>query len=391
MLKKRSALTMLSAMVCAIHSLSANPMNQEDPQRSYLYTSYPVKDSVGLQLNLGIIYEQMRVGNAVAAESVIETDTLHIPSVPQDFINYNGVNQRFNFDMAVGLKAGVAYFFEPDGWLLSANVEWLSAQTTYAQQYDGITRYFPTDYPAVFSNVTAEFPLDFQAVNANFNIDYYLLDVVLSNGSYFSGAFTFEPFGGIQTSWINYYTYKQFSRDSNNSAQTNANTNGMLPANRSWVKLTNINFWGCGPEFGLNANYYLVKGFSVYSTLQLAILLGQTTLGDSTGIVENNPSTPTFQYMGDTNNLMSPTTRAILGLQYDANMCNDTQHLKIRAGFDTRFYFNQHPVVRYENQFLYDRNVTSNELYQYEITRPRIEENNTFSMVGLIVDVTYDF
>ena len=72
-------------------------------------------------------------------------------------------------------------------------------------------------------------------------------------------------------------------------------------------------------------------------------------------------------------------------------MFNDTQHLKIRAGFDTRFYFNQHPVVRYENQYLDSRNVNSNELYQYEITRPRIEENNTFSMVGLIVDVTYDF
>lgn len=293
-------------------------------------------------------------------------------------MNFTYKTIRFGFDVDAGLKIGAGYYFENDDWLLSANFEWLRSQANFNVDANLPIYYRPYGYSTVaISAADADYTIYFQDVDASLDVDYYLLDVILAKGSYFSGSFTLEPYAGIQTSWISYYTNNFFR---NNQAGSDDD----FPEKSSWSSVTNVNFWGIGPEIGFNSSYYIMGGWSIYSTMNLAILFGQTKFLNMNGIVTILVD-PTYNHTSDQNNVLCSTARTILGLQYDKDTYCDKQHLRLRIGFDARYILNQFPVVNYEAQHPY----TSGSAFMF--TAPNIQENNTFGMVGLILDLAYDF
>ena len=394
MFKKRRALTMLSVMVFAINSLSANSIKPNGCKGPNLCSSYPILDSCGWQFDVGLLYQQMRVSGAEIANAVVQKNIGTIPVVAQDYVNFSNTNVLFGFNVDAGLKIGAGYYFENDDWLFLANFEWLRSTASFDGEFAPPGIYLPSEYQTVYATVSAKKPVAFQEVAASLDVDYFLLDVVLAKGSYFSGSFTFEPFSGIQSSWVSYYTQKSFSHDYHNTNQEDNNDDGWLSSSQFWSSTTNVNFWGVGPEVGFNASYYMMGGWSIYSTMNAAVLFGQTTLFNANGIV-NTTVPPTFNHASDSDNVVCPATRAILGLQYDKDTYCDRQHVRIRVGFDARYIFNQYPTVNYSQEYVYNniqQTVSQTPLtYRYTQARPNFEDNNGFGMVGLILDVAYDF
>jgi len=374
-------------------TLSAEGVKPDGCKGSNLCSSYPVVDSCNLQFDAGLLYQQMRVSGAEIANAVTERNTDTIPVVSENYVNFTNTNIRFGFDVGAGLKLGAGYYLKNDGLLFLANFEWLRSTASFDGEFSPTIIYLPSGYQSVYATTDAHDIVRFQEVAASLDVDYFLLDVVLAKGSYFSGSFTFEPFSGIQSSWISYYTNKSFSNDANNINDEPNNSGGWLSHSQMWVYLTNVNFWGVGPEIGFNASYSMMGGWSIYSTMNAAVIFGQTALFNANGIV-NTDSEPTFNHASDSDSVVCPTTRAILGLQYDKNSYCNKRHVKVRLGFDARYIFNQYPTVNYSQEYLYNIGVLMTSppsIDTYTQARPNFEENMGFGMVGLIFDVALDF
>ena len=369
----RAKSTTFLAIFCA-SSLFADTLKPNGCKGPNLCSSYPLTDGCSWQFDVGLLYQQMRISAAEVATAVILRDNGHIPPDAQAFVNITNSNVRFEFDVDAGLKLGVGRYFENNSWLFLANFEWLRSQANFSTIAHPPVHYLPSEFQTVWAENGSSTLINFQEVDASLAVDYFLLDVVLAKGSYFADPFSFEPFGGIQSTWLSYNTEKLFSDDAKSH----------LPANSAFSFITNVNFWGVGPEIGLNSAYYMMGGWSIYTTMNLAVLFGQTTLFNMNGIVTTLVD-PTFNNTSDQNNVLCPTARTILGLQYERNIYCDKQHIRMRLGFDARYIFNQFPVVNYLAQYTY------NHSYQPVFTAPSFEENNSFGMVGLILDVAYDF
>jgi hypothetical protein len=375
--RNQSKATTFLAIFC-VSSLFADTLKPNGCKGPNLCSSYPLTDGCSWQFDVGLLYQQMRVSSGQIATAVVERNYSEIPIGAQDYVNFTNNILRFGFDVDPGLKIGAGFYFEQEKWFLSANFEWLRSQATFTVDASPPIYYRPYGYPSVSVSVTdQDYPISFQDIDASLSVDYFLLDVCLAKGSYFSNSFTFEPFAGVQSSWISYYTKNLFTND--------LNTDGsILPEDSAWSFITKVNFWGVGPEIGLNSSYYMFGGWSVYSMMNAAAIFGQTNFLNMNGIVTLIVD-PTYNHTSDQNNVICPTARAILGLQYDKNTYCDKQHLRLRLGFDARYVLNQFPVVNYEGQFPY----TSGNTFMF--TAPIIQENNAFGMVGLILDIAYDF
>ncbi len=335
-----------------------------------LCTSYPIIEGSGGYLEVGVLAQQMRVSNTDFA-FVIQNGS--VPYTDQDpYESVNMLRPRFNVD--AGLRVSTGYYFDEDGWVLKGAFEWLWSRGVlgFKSNYQNEATVRPTHIPRIFyENIH---PTKFLELDATLEVQYFLLDLFLARGSYFSGHFTFEPFAGIKSSWIYYHSKERYLNDQALH----------VPTNTSWLRKADSSFWGTGPMIGLNGNYYFNQYWSLFSMGDFSVLLGESSVSNITGFVTMQSTPNTFR-VKDTNLVLSPTLRAILGFQYEKDVFDQTQHFTIKAGFDGRVYFNQYPIVDRPASALLN---TSRLDLGYEA---EIIENGSFGMTGFIFMVGWDF
>ncbi len=370
MLRSKSVGALMGAMVISLASLSADVVHPNGCKGPTLCTSSPVIDNCGWSFDVGLILEQMRISNTDVAYHFRDggAGTAANPTVSEQMIN-------LDFDLEPGLRVGVGYMMDHDDWMLRADFEWLYSKGSFNNTID-TGAYFPTHTVSLFSLDTSVEP-SFQTIKSSLEVDYFLLDVYLSRGSYLSGKFSYEPFAGIKASWINYKGSRAFS---------NARSTAVLAANTSWLNRSNIDFWGVGPLIGMNGNYHVCAGWSGFSSANFAVLFGESHVKDYIGFVT------TESYPGDylaraAQVVLCPTLRTIIGVQYDKDMFCETQHFMFRAGFDGRYYFNQYPIIERTARKKREGNNANEAL----TNGPNTIENGSWGMLGLILDVGYDF
>ncbi len=360
MLKKEKIAGIFGAMLVALSFLSAEDVKPNGCKGPSLCTDLPLEESCGFYFNVGLIYEQMRISNTTVA---FEHTKSSVGTVSSPIRLNNMLN--LNFGMEPGFKFGVGYEHGHDDWQANASFEWLRSSASLAKEVTAPT-YLSSAY------TTEQLPYD--ELNATLDVDYFLLDVYLSRGSFISKKYSFEPFAGFKASWIYYDT---------NTAFTHAPALGTLPG-ESTLFVSDVDFWGVGPMIGLNGNYHMCAGWSVFALSDFSILLGESALNYYDGIVSTE-SLPGQEQVVTTLIVASPTMRAVVGLQYEKYVMCDNQHLTLRAGFDARVYFNQYPVVNITDSAIY--NGTVNIAYFH----PTIINNNSFSMIGLLLDLGWSF
>ncbi len=335
-----------------------------------LCTSYPIIEGSGGYLEAGLLVQQMRVSNTDVAYVIQYGPT---PSTEEN--PYTSVNMlRPGFNVDAGLRVSVGYYFDADDWVLKGAFEWLWSRGVLGFKSGGrhVETVRPTHIPHVYYETTHS--TEFLELDTTLEIQYFLLDIFLARGSYFSGHFSYEPFAGLKSSWVYYHSKERYLND------------GALhvPTNTSWLRTADTTFWGTGPMIGLNGNYYLNQNWSLFSMGDFSVLLGESRVTNSTGFVTTQ-ATPTNFRVNDANFVLCPTTRAVLGLQYESDAYEQTQHFTIKAGFDGRYYFNQYPIVDRPASALLS---TTNEELIYGA---QIIDNGSFGMIGFIFMVGWDF
>ena len=359
--------------------LSADTIKPNGCKGPTLCDSSPIIEGCGWHIDIGVIIEQMRISNSAMYYSHADGS-----STAPTWDNPTRIDRVVNtdFDMDAGIRVGVGYnAAEHDDWNVNVDFEWISGIGSASSSSSGVSSqaqatesYRPLNHPTVFRD--ADTLLAFYEANASLSVDYYLLDVALSRGSYFSDRFSFEPFAGLKAAWINYNSSLRLMND--------LNTSDDLLTTESWLRRSVVEFWGVGPMVGMHANHHLFVGWSIFASSNFAVLFGEANMADGTGIVTIEKY-PHSQKVKDLITVLCPTIRTIIGLQYDMDFFKETQHLKFRAGFDARYYFNQYPVADRQTDRI--NTVDDPALDSYA----NITENNSFGMVGLILDLGWDY
>jgi len=354
MLKNEKMAKLLGVMLITLGYGFAGDVKLNGCKGPSLCADLPLKENCGFYFNVGLIYEQMRVSNTLVAFKQHvgpEDGTSWDPTY--DYTMYN-----YGFGMEPGFKFAMGYEPGHDDWSLKTSFEWLRSQGTFGEENTTANL-----LEAYFNNSD-----NYKNINATLDIDYFLLDVYLARGSYISNKFALEPLVGIKASWIYYDKNATFASSTS------------LTTRESFLIVANTNFWGVGPMVGLNSTYQMSAGWSIFSLSDLSLLLGQNKLVNYRGVVTTQ-TVPGESKVTTTNEVICPTVRAVLGVQYERYVMCDAQHLVLRAGFDARYYFNQYPVT----YMLQSRSSPT------ASQTPSIIENGSFGMVGLLLDLGWSF
>ena len=214
--------------------MSADDIKPNGCKGPSLCTDLPLEESCGFYFNVGLIYEQMSISDTTVAFIEVtgpNSGTAASPSIDHTLLN-------LNFGMEPGFRFGVGYEHGHDDWQVNTSFEWLRSYGTLNEEVTD-----PTFIRPYFDDLDG-FPHN---ADDMLNVDYFLLDVYLSRGSYISEKYSFEPIAGFKATWIYYDNSLRFSDDAH------------YDAGQSYLFTSVVDFWGIGPMIGLNGNYCLIS------------------------------------------------------------------------------------------------------------------------------------
>ena len=328
--------------------------------------AYPEIDSNHFHFDIGFLVEQMRITGTDYAMDMDNTYN-QLPHAATSML-------RPEFDLEWGITCGFGYHFTHDDWFLAANFDWLrskgksNATSKYSRQIVPINVW---KYQMISGSTDVTY---FNSANSTLTADYFNLDVDLNKGVFLTGCFSFEPHAGLQVSWIYY---------DQNTTFTDGPSGTGYQSYDGLKREQDTNFWGIGPQFGLDSMWYLAEGFSFFADNSIALLFGQAKVSDDVSFQAN--ITTFHTNVKDNHDVMSPAARSVLGFRYDKDVYCDKQHISLKVGLDTRYYWNQF------NQIDCYGEASANGAQYYSYPAFRAVEDGSFGTVGLIVDFGWDF
>ncbi len=232
-----------------------------------------------------------------------------------------------HFEWDWGWRFGAGYNIPRDGWDLS--LTWTHIEN-HAQ---GKTR-AGNEFLDIVWSVAAYHVASPTAAHAHWDIHLDQIDFDLGRQFYVGRHLTLHPKAGLRSAWI----FQDY--DVNWAGQPGTEKNDLKNK-----------YWGFGFFAGMDSNWMLGRGFSLFGNAGLAVLLGFFDV-DQHG---------TFN--GTTNSKISESFRSgrpildlDLGLKWAKKVYNDRFAIAFKVGYEYHLYFNQ-------NQFLLSNGNDSFELF----------------------------
>ncbi len=225
----------------------------------------------------------------------------------------------------VGFRAGVGYNTPHDGWDLS--LTWLrftdngrKSFHAHGDEFVLPSRIHPDD------NILNGNSPGATRMKSNWRMRLDQLDLDLGREFFVSKWLTVRPHFGMRTDWI----HQSLEVDYKNFIQ-------IAQPNKSEVELKD-RWWGIGLEGGLDTQWGLGGGWSLFGDLSAAILYGFHDMDYKT---KDSPSGQKYVDMDDTYRVSHPILDIEMGLRWDNMFCNDRYHLGLQVGWEHHIYFSQ--------------------------------------------------
>jgi hypothetical protein len=286
----------------------------ESPARMNTAVRPPLKDALNLWVN----------GEALLWQATEENLTY----VYQTDLSGNTDLHTVDFQWDWGFRVSAGYNAPRDGWDLSlmwthmendasgsqkAHLDEVEVGSLpYLQAAWGINSFSPP--PGILVRASAHWTTHLEQVDFALGREYYV-------GRYL----TVHPHGGLRADWI-YQSYKV-----NYTPSTFYNPQHFRMANK---------FFGFGFFGGLDSNWLLGKGFSLYGMADYAILLGFFDVGQK--VTQLDPT------LGPTKGTLDSSFRCGrsvldlgLGLKWNRLFHHDTWGLTLKAGYEYHLFFDQ--------------------------------------------------
>lgn len=328
-------------------------------------------DGEGWFLLFGPIYEHPRVGGTEFAYTTQQTTT------PFSFLPQKGSTKDIDFKWAWGIRAGVGYNFDYDGWDLQALYQWLSSNGN--KQVDvGLLGYVvplkgTTSIVANCSNFTANDTYLAKFAKSQFAFNHHSIVLQLGRSYFVSSLLSLRPFFGFRATYLN---LQQLVRFMGGESSIIGNIVG-LGVNTVTVADTS-RLWGLGPRAGVNTDWFLASGFSIFGNASFSLLYGWFDVNHREKF-SLCPSSNRIKLLANEHRYL-PATQLQLGLKYSKYFDSKHQKLEVSLGYDSLYYWRANQMLKV-NEFAFTGGATEKfERYSEDV-----------SIRGVTFDVKWSF
>jgi len=243
-----------------------------------------------------------------------------------DDAEVKNIHGKWNF----GFRAGIGYNTPHDGWDL--RLTWLRFMDNggrKAKNKDGL-------YP-IMASASDTFLSDATAAKARsrWNVNLNQIDLDLGREFFVSKWLTMRPHVGVRTDWIHQKWTGKYSHFISSLASGSAMD----------VKFKD-HWYGIGLEGGLDTQWGLGNGWSIFGNLTTAILYGfhDLKLDEET---KNRGVETDFADLEQTYRVSHPILDLQMGLRWDNMFDGDRYHLGVQIGWEHHIYFSQNQFQKF--------------------------------------------
>lgn len=260
----------------------------------------------------------------------------------------NGEYKSTEFCWQSGFRVGAGWNTKHDDW------DFLLSWTHFYTSEKDSTSTVGTDYvfPSMGDPSIAIGPV--QSASADFCLHLNQLELILGREFYVSRALSLKPKFGVITAWID----QKYDINYDNSAGIGGGTQG------SFNDINNkCDFWGTGLKAGLNTQWELGWGFSIFGDGAFSILYGKFNLNHQSDLSTTVSGTPVSgnSTIKDKLRIARYIADLGLGLRWDYMFMDDRVHLGLSAGWKDHMYFGQNQFLATSNARYVGINETQNE------------------------------
>ena len=180
----------------------------------------------------------------------------------------------------------------------------------------------------------------------------------LGRNYFISSKVAFHPYVGIKGAWI---------------SQTKRSYSAVFyPFVGTLNSRDRNDFWGVGPDIGVEGKWFIVSGLNLFGSAGGAIIWGDFD-------VRHKEFSPTFEATRfnlkfDTHQV-TPMAQFQIGLGYETNIYHDQYHIAVNARYEYQYWWQQ-------NQMIYS---------SFSSTLRYLRYAEDLSLQGITLDVRFDF
>jgi hypothetical protein len=218
------------------------------------------------------------------------------------------------FRWHAGFRVGVGYNLPHDGWDLYLNWTRIHSRASKTVTADAGESFLP----GFFQNFA----------QAKWKLRLNVLDLELGRDFYTSKWLIIRPFIGIRSAWV---------------SQTYATEiTGDLAGSTDFSTDMKNRYWGIGPRAGLNSQWGLGCGWSIYGDLAISLVYGHFHIRQD--YFEEISGGSTEDFVKHSFRSGRAITDLGLGLRWDNWFCCDSYHLGLQVGYEHHMFFGQNQL-----------------------------------------------
>lgn len=301
-----------------------------------------VKDGVDLYLQGSVFVWQANQSGLDYALTWNNSSTATPPA------NNDGGSGRFrhpNFKWDWGFKVAAGYTAPHDGWDLF--LQWTRYHPERANSGTSVTSFGPgatvppsVVYPLLLpANLEPVNPIGpGYAASMGWKLRLDLLDLELGREFFVSKWLTLRPHAGLRSAWLHQKSKVTYT---GNPISTTAAAN--FSAN-----LKN-NFWGMGLRTGLDGEWRLGGGWSLFSDVAVSLLLGHFNISESESPTVTSGGVATTGVSQSFSEKFRATRLAAdlsMGLRYAQTFACDRFGLMVQLGWEQHLFANQNQLEK---------------------------------------------
>ena len=300
-------------------------------------TARPSKEEYNWFITGDVLYWKPFVGGTEFAF----TDTGTSISYP-----VKGRTKDMSWSWNGGLRAGIGYNFCFDSWDLYANYTHIDfGDSKSVSGSCGASIVVPLRGglcpPGADGGI-------FTATRAKsfFNFDFDSIDIQLGRNYFVSAKLSTRPFFGAKTAWIDLEQKTRFcGGNPANDTTFCGNPTSALGPNTYKIR-ENSDFWGLGPELGVNTKWFLAKGFSFFFDTTGALLYGYFDVDhkESHSLVGDRK----IKLSGNVHKMV-PTVQMTGGVAYDLFFDDDKMHIGFSFGYDGQYWWRANQMLKIDD------------------------------------------
>ena len=295
----------------------------------------PLEEAQGIRFNFDIFYAHARP-NGVEFNYVDGQATGS--NANQPVLPLNGLVNDISFQWDWGFKVGVGYNFEHDGWDANAQYTYFDTSASTSSNPGSNSYTVPlVGWAALPEGVGGdEFFVYSDNATGLSDLEFDVVDLMLGRNYFMSKYLSMKPSFGLKATWIKFNKEARFTGGSSNENSPELGFN--LGDATIYVK-DRSNYWGMGPATGVDTNWYLGCGFSIYGNASGSLLFGRYQVWHRESSTITDRSDKTIDLDANVHAFV-PVVDLNLGLAYGTYVANKEQYVEFSLGYECTYYWN---------------------------------------------------